>query len=348
MLGTLLIDLGQPDAALARFEEAVRLEPDNPQWLCSRGLARLGLGQMAAGWHDYEHRWACPQFDMLRLAEPIWDGQPLVGTLLVHCEQGLGDTLQFIRFARLARDRCRRLIVAAQPALVPLLTRSDVGEVVPRSSPLPRFDTHVPLASLPRIFAADLENLPCEVPYLSVEPERVARWRAELSGYSGLRVGIAWQGQRKFRTDHLRSMPLTCFAPLAQVPGVRLISLQKGYGCQQIAELNGAFPVLDLSERIDHDGAFLDTAAIMQNLDLIVTSDTAAAHLAGALGVPVWVALASGPDWRWLHGRADSPWYPSMRLFRQPEPGRWQSVFHEMAQSLASLSDKKTSLQATP
>ena len=238
--------------------------------------------------------------------------------------------------------------MAAQPALVPLLTLSGVGEVVPRSAPLPQFDAHVPLASLPRIFAADLENLPREVPYLSVEPERVARWRAELAGYSGLRVGIVWQGQRKFRTDHLRSMPLTCFAPLAQVPGVRLISLQKGDGCQQIAELNGAFPVLDLSERIDRDGAFLDTAAIMQNLDLIVTSDTAAAHLAGALGVPVWVALARGPDWRWLHGRADSPWYPSMRLFRQSEPGRWQSVFHEMAHSLASLSDKKTSLQATP
>jgi hypothetical protein len=161
-------------------------------------------------------------------------------------------------------------------------------------------------------------------------------------------VGIAWQGQRRFRSDHLRSMPLACFAPLAQVPGVRLISLQKDDASRQIAELNGAFPVIDLSERIDRDGAFLDTAAIMQNLDLVATSDTAAAHLAGALAAPVWVALARGPDWRWLHQRADSPWYPTMRLFRQSAAGRWQRVFREMAQSLASLAGKHDSRKAAP
>jgi hypothetical protein len=224
--------------------------------------------------------------------------------------------------------------VECQPALRPLLaTCPGIDRLVGQREPLPAFDVHLPLLSLPGVFGTDLETIPTTVPYLRIDPAAVERWQREL-GTEGFKVGIVWQGSTSHRGDRWRSMPLAQFAPLAAVPGVRLISLQKGAGSEQLAALGGLFPVVDLGDRLDAGGAFLDTAAVMAGLDLVVCCDTAVAHLAGALGVPVWVALAYAPDWRWLLGREDSPWYPTMRLFRQDRRGDWDGVFARLADAL--------------
>jgi hypothetical protein len=194
------------------------------------------------------------------------------------------------------------------------------------------------MLSLGRVLGTTLATIPEDVPYLRAEPALVEHWRRELNAVAGpgeLKVGIAWQGSPGHAKDHYRSVPLTRFAPLAALPGVRLVSLQKGAGSEQLAALGGLFPVVDLGERLDASGAFLDTAALMQGLDLVVTIDSALAHLAGALGAPVWVALSFVADWRWLLDREDSPWYPTMRLFRQRRPGDWDDVFARLAAALA-------------
>jgi hypothetical protein len=276
---------------------------------------------------------------MLRFDVPRWDGTPLPdGTLLVHCEQGLGDTMQFVRFVPLARKRCGRLILAAQPKLIPLLAHSGFTDLVSNTCRLPPFDAHVPLLSLPYLFGADEASIPRDIPYLAVPPARIAQWGGRLRPHAGFSIGIAWQGHRKFHGDRLRSIPLECYAPLAAVPGVRLVSLQKGDGVEQTEALAGRFELLDLRPQYDdEEGAFVNAAAVMHHLDLVVSADTAVAHLAGALGVPVWVALPAAADWRWMLARADSPWYATMRLFRQGSAGDWQSVFRKMAQELAAL-----------
>jgi tetratricopeptide (TPR) repeat protein len=337
-LGTVLKDRGKMAEAITCYERALSLEPTNAQAHCSRGTMMLAMGRFAEGLSGYESRIGCPDFNTMNLEGPRWDGRDLAGrTLLVHCEQGLGDTLQFIRYVKFARGRGGKVIVAAQPALIPLLEQSGFGPLVSRNDPLPPFDVHSPLLSLPSILRTRLENIPAEVPYLVADSARVDRWRQELAAQRGLKVGIVWQGQQKFRGDRLRSIPLARFAPVAGVSGVQLVSLQKGPGCEQLAEEADRFAVVDLSRRLDNDGAFLDTAAVMRSLDLVITSDTAAAHLAGGLGVKVWVALGAAPDWRWLLDRQDSPWYPTMRLFRQRTAGDWSGVFADMAAELARM-----------
>ena len=223
--------------------------------------------------------------------------------------------------------------------MLPLLTTSGVDKLVAIDEPLPRFDLHVPLMSLPFVLGTRLDNVPHEVPYLAVEPERVARWREELASIPGFKIGIAWQGRREYRADRQRSIPLgAALHRWPPCPGVRLLGLQKGYGSEQLAALAGRFEVVDLGARLDQGGgAFLDTAAAMQSLDLVVTSDTAIAHLAGALGVRVWLALGRVPEWRWMLSGETSPWYPSMRLFRQRTAGDWSEVFARMAGELSTL-----------
>jgi hypothetical protein len=198
---------------------------------------------------------------------------------------------------------------------------------------LPRCDYYLPILSAPGALGTTRSTIPREVPYLAADPDLTARWRGELAGTDGFKIGIAWQGARDYRSDQWRSIPLAHFAPLASLPGVRLISLQKGFGSEQLAAVD--FPVLDLSDRLDEAaGAFMDTAAVIRSLDLVVTSDTAIPHLAGALGAPAWVALPLAPDWRWLLSGDDSPWYPTMRLFRQATLGQWQDVFERIAQAV--------------
>jgi tetratricopeptide (TPR) repeat protein len=338
-LGSVLQSQGQFAEAIQSYDQALGLEPGFAPAITNRGVVLLTLGDFSAGWAGYVHRAGCPDFERPRFPGPPWDGAPLEGrTLLIHCEQGLGDTLQFIRYVKMLESRGGEIIVAAQATLIPLLAQSGYPRLVDREKSLPAFDVHAPLLNMPRVFRTLLNTVPREMPYLAAEPGRIARWRARLEPYHGLKVGIAWRGDKGYRFDRVRSIPLESFAPLAQVPGVRLISLQKGAGSEQIAAVADRFAVIDLGPAFDQvGGAFLDTAAVMKNLDLVVTCDTAIGHLAGALGVPVWTALPQPSDWRWMLDRTDSPWYPTMRLFRQSRPGDWDDVFGRLQVELAKV-----------
>jgi tetratricopeptide (TPR) repeat protein len=332
-LGIALSAQGEVEQALALNAQAIRLNPDHVGARNCQAMWRLQMGDFARGWEEYEWRWKKADVPPRAFPQTLWDGSPLEGrTILIHAEQGLGDTLQFIRYAPLVKRLGATVIVECQPVLCGLLAGCHgIDHLVARGSPLPPFDVHVPLLSLPRLFGTVLDTVPAEVPYLFADAQLVERWRGELSGAPGVRVGIAWQGNPRFPANCMRSIPLTHFAPLAQVDGVRLFSLQKGAGREQLRAVARYLPVVDLGDRLDDaTGGFMDTAAVMKNLDLVITSDTATAHLAGALGVPVWVALALGADWRYLWRREDSPWYPTMRLFRQTRLGDWDGVFERI------------------
>jgi tetratricopeptide (TPR) repeat protein len=335
-LGDLERELGQFDAALAHLDAALALDPRDATAHYNRSLVLLSVGRLAEGFAENEWRLRLAAFRPREFSQPRWDGGPLrQETLLVYAEQGLGDVMQFVRYLPLVARRAERVHVEVPPAVVPLLNAAGFRGLVAQGSPLPHFDAHVSLASLPAVFGTTLESIPAAVPYLAADGPRVERWRGELARYDGLKAGIVWQGNPTFREDRFRSIPLAALAPLAAVPGVRLFSLQKGPGSEQLSQFAAAFRIVDLGSRHDNESAtFADTAAIMRNLDLVVTSDTACAHLAGALNVPVWLALSRSPSWRWLQHRADSPWYPSARLFRQASFGDWASVFRSMAGAL--------------
>jgi hypothetical protein len=213
---------------------------------------------------------------------------------------------------------------------------------------LPRCDFSLPLLSAPAAFGTTASTIPRNVPYLAADPGLTAYWRGELANIDGFKIGIAWQGSRSYPSDHLRSVPLAQFAPLAAVPGVRLISLQKGFGSEQVATVD--FPVIDISDRLDDEtGPFMDTAAVLRSLDLVITVDTAIAHLAGALGVPIWVALQFSAYWLWMRQREDSPWYPTARLFRQAKFGEWPNVFERIADAVrARISPAASSVAQSP
>jgi Tfp pilus assembly protein PilF len=334
-LGVALMNQGSHAEAAAHLQEALRLQPGFADAHKNLAMVWLQHGDYERGWPEYEWRWRCKEFVPPNYPQPRWDGSPLDGrTVLLHTEQGLGDTIQFIRYAPLVQRRGGRVVVAAQPALVPLLSRCPgVDRVVARGGPLPSFDVYVPLLSLPGLFGTTLATVPAEVPYLSADERLVEFWRRELAALPGFKVGIAWQGSKGYLGDRERSTRLAYFEPLARLPGVRLLSLQKGVGTEQLAE--ATFPVIDLGSRLDETtGAFLDTAAVLKCLDLVVCVDTALAHLAGALAVPVWVVHPFAPDWRWQWGREETPWYPTLRFFRQTEWGRWGPVFARVAEAL--------------
>jgi Flp pilus assembly protein TadD len=333
---------GRLDDALAEYEAAIRLRPDyaEPHW--NRALQLLLRGDYARGWPEYEWRWRVPSFHspLPGTSKPRWDGGPLEGrTILLWAEQGLGDTLQFVRYAPLLKARGARVVVQCQPQLVPLLSRTPgIDRLLGWDDPAPDGDVWVPFMSVPALVRTTVETIPAEVPYLFADPERVGHWRRQLAAVPGFKVGIAWQGNTQHGWDRHRSVPLAHFEPLARVPGVSLVSLQKGPGSEQLQELAGRFPVLGLGDLVDQAaGAFTDTAAVLRSLDLVISVDTALAHLAGGMAVPGWVPVHVAPDWRWLLGREDSPWYPSLRLFRQAELGNWQGVFRRMADELRKL-----------
>jgi tetratricopeptide (TPR) repeat protein len=335
-LAVLLMEQGKLDEAAASHQRALALQPGSPAMHKNLAITWLLMGDFERGWPEYEWRWKCEEASPPPFPQPPWDGSDLRGrTILLHAEQGLGDTLQFVRYAPLVKRRGGTALVKCQQPLVRLLrTCAGIDRLAASEADLPPFDTHAPLLSLPRIFQTTLATVPADVPYLSAPAELVGRWRGELGGAGGLRVGIAWQGSPTHKRDRRRSVPLTHFLPLARLEGVRLVSLQKGHGAEQLAGLADRHGIIDLGARLTD---FADTAAVMRNLDLVITVDTAVAHLAGALGVPVWVALPSPPDWRWLLGRPDSPWYPTMRLFRQRESGHWDDAFADLARELARL-----------
>jgi hypothetical protein len=279
--------------------------------------------------------------------QPAWTGkESLDGKILfIYPEQGLGDTIQFCRYAELAEARGAKVILSVQDPLVRLMRQlgPTIGIVGQDAAP-PDFDYHVALMSLPWAFRTDWNTFPARIPYLRAEPERVGKWR-RIIGNGGFKVGICWQGNRRGQVDAGRSFPVRQFECLAGLPGVRLISLQKNDGAGQLLDLPAGMTVETLGDDFDSGGdAFVDTAAAMENLDLVITSDTAIAHLAGALGRPTWIALKHVGDWRWFLDRSDSPWYPTVRLFRQSQRGDWAGVFSEIERQLAALTKQSQDL----
>jgi tetratricopeptide (TPR) repeat protein len=342
-LGVALMEQGRLEEAVVSIQQALRLQPDYAEAHTNLAMTWLRMGNFEQGLREYEWRWRCKQAYMPPLPQPAWDGSALTGrTILLRTEQGLGDTLHFIRYAPLVRQRGATVLVECQEALMPLLASCPgIDRLVPSPvAPTQSFDVQAPLLSLPGLFGTTLATVPADVPYLFADPKLIEQWRQELSTVGGFKIGIAWQGNPKHDRRGLgqRGTSLLQFAPLGRLAGVRLFSLQKGHGAEQLRTLGDLFPVTDLGGQLDEcSGAFMETAAVMKALDLVVTTDTSIAHLAGALGVPVWVALPFAAEWRWLRSREDSPWYPTMRLFRQTEPGNWQGVFDRMAAGVRQL-----------
>lgn len=338
-----LLRLNRLDEALATMRRALDLRPDYAEAHFGYGYALLLAGRWSEGWQEFEWRFKQPGM-MNAPGPPRWSGESLAGrTIVLRGEQGLGDTLQFVRYAALVRELGAIVVVQCKAALARLVaTCRGVDRVVSDADPLPECDYQIPLLSLPRIFGTTPANVPAGVPYFEPDAELVRHWSHELGARQGLRVGIAWQGNPQQAIDHYRSIPLEAFAPLTQLPGVTLYSLQSGPGSEQLATLR-AGPTVDLTARL---GDFHNTAAIVRNLDLVITCDSAPAHLAGALGVPVWVALGDVPDWRWLLHGDDTPWYPTMRLFRQHAPGDWRGVLKDIANQLRPIAARPRDVRA--
>jgi Flp pilus assembly protein TadD len=332
-----LVEMRRMEESEAEFAAAVRLSPEDAGLRSDRAMSWLLRGDFTRGWPEYEWRLKQPDAKPTPPADiPRWQGEDLTGrTLLIRCEQGLGATIQFIRYALLLAEMAMKVIVECQPPLLRLLQSLPKQlTLLPTGYELPPADFWIPLLSIPGVLRTTLESIPSGVPYLGAERTRVEQWRARLQKYPRRRIGVAWQGNPQYGGDRFRSIPLNHYAALAQAPEVTLISLQRGSGEDQLAK--ASFPITSLGEELDAEAPFLDTAAIIMNLDLVVTSDTSIAHLAGALGRPVWVALSYTPDWRWMLDREDYPWYPTIRLFRQNRPGDWASVFSHMSQALQS------------
>jgi len=337
-LGNALKGLGQLEAAMGCYRRAIDLDPGNPGAHNNLAMLLLRRGDMASGWAEHEWRWRTAQMRAQRrdFTEPQWRGEAASGrTLLLHAEQGFGDTLQFCRYATLAAARGLRVIMEVQRPLVRLLRSvSGVAQVIARGDPLPRFDLHCPMLSMPLAFGTTVETVPAPASYLRAGADRVAVWQARLAGlgHPGRRIGLAWAGGSypaplAAAVDRQRSIAPDRLAPLLAVPGLHVVSLQKD-----------GTPAPDhfrLTDWMPEMADFADTAALIANLDLVISVDTAVAHLAGALGVPVWLLDRFDSCWRWLDGRRDSPWYPTLRLYRQSASGDWQAVIDAVARDLA-------------
>jgi tetratricopeptide (TPR) repeat protein len=341
--GNILLHLERHEQSLKSYDAAVAAEPDYHEAHYHRGSTLLLIGRYEEGWRDFEHRWQVADcgFDRPVLQAAEWRGEKLDGrSIVVYSEQGLGDTIQFARFLPEIARRGGKLTFLCHPNLMrlfkPLAADFDMVGSIDAGH---RFDFQCALMSLP--LRLDMPTPRAEQSYVSAESDLIARWRERI-GTQGFKVGLCWQGNPKGRIDEGRSIPLEKYLPLASVPGVRLISLQKTHGLEQLKHLPAGMTVETLGDFDTGDEAFVDTAAIMNGLDLVITSDTAIPHLAGALGVPAWVALKHVPDWRWMLERNDSPWYRSLTLFRQAKPGDWGSVVAAMADALHGLARRDT------
>jgi tetratricopeptide (TPR) repeat protein len=332
--GISLRNLGRLEASSQSFEQAIALDPRMKAAPFHIGLNHLLAGDFARGLPLYELRKEMPEpVEARTYPQPLWTGkEDLSGKhLFAYIEQGLGDTIQFYRFIRAVQQRGATVTLSVYGPMIRLLKRADPPCALIGWGEVPvGFDYHIPLMSLPLALGTTLETLPAPRRYLAAEPERVAAWRERI-GSKGFRIGVAWRGNQAVFGAEGKEFPPQALTPLSRMPGVRLISLQKD------ADARADGLALEQFEGFDQGGdAFIDSAAIIENLDLVISADSAPAHLAGALGAPVWVALKHVPDWRWLLERGDSPWYPSMRLFRQRAPGDWDGVFHAMQHALAA------------
>jgi tetratricopeptide (TPR) repeat protein len=335
-----LKELGRYDEALAEFDRALAIDPRHAESKANKGSLLLLLGRFEEGWELFEHRWVQDDRPKAEVSYrwPEWRGEPIAGkSIILLDEAGLGDALQFCRYAPMLAQAGARVTYHCRPSLQRVMRGlgRDV-EIVAAPPADAAYDYCVTLCSLPRAFAARADTIPGAL-YLHAEPEHVALWRERLQG-DGFKVGIAWHGSSHSRSDHTRAAPLEAFAPLSRVPGVRLFSLQKNFGADQLRRAPADMRVEALGDDFDSGpDAFVDTAAVIDNLDLVVTIDTSIAHLAGALGRPVWIAIKHSPEWRWMLEREDSPWYDSARLFRQTRRGDWSDVFERMASELERI-----------
>jgi len=338
--GNALRELYRHADAAESFERAIALDPDHASAHWNLADCRLVLGDFARGWEQFEWRWRLPSRGQARrqFTQPQWTGaERLEGrTILLHAELGLGDTLQFCRFATEVARRGARVLLEAQPPLLPFLhTLEGVASLVARGDPLPPFDLHCPLMSLPLALRADVAGIAARVPYLASDPARVAAWRERLGAARAPRIGLAWSGSQGLRNDK-RSTTLRQVLPLLD-PGIEWVSLQKEVPATDAAMLAAHPGIRDVSANL---ADFADTAALVEVLDLVITVDTSVAHVPGALARPVWILLPHNPhDWRWLLEREDSVWYPTARLFRQPAPGDWESVVRRVRAEIGARFD---------
>ena len=332
-----LAQLDRVAEALAGMDRAAALDPDHAEAQYNRALLRLRLGAYGQGWRLMEWRWRMPDAELPRLfPQPVWLGDADVAdkTVLLHAEQGYGDSVQMCRYAPLVAARGARVILDVQRPLVPAMSRLEgVAQLVATGDPLPPFDLYCPLMSLPWAFRTELDTVPRAVPYLRAAPETVRRWAERLGPARGKRVGLVWAGSKANTNNDQRSVGLRAVLPLLEC-GAEVIALQKELSPEDRA-LAAATPRLRAVGDALED--FGDTAAVMELLDLVVTVDTSAAHLAGALGRPVWVMLSPAADWRWLAGEADAPWYPTARLFRWDAGRGWPGVVAQVKAALVGF-----------
>jgi len=329
--GGALQALNRHREAIASYERALALRPDYADAHWNESLAQLCLGDLPAGFAGFEWRWRTSDAKPGKFSQPPWLGEETLQgkTILLHAEQGVGDCLQFVRYVPLVRARGAKVVLAVHRELKALLSGM-ADEVLAEDETLPPFDLRCPLLSLPLAFRTTLATIPAAIPYLRVEAARAAHWTARLPNSGSPRVGLVWSGNPAHKNDQHRSILFARLAPLLALADIQYVSLQKDLRPADAEPLRSS-SVIDLAGELDD---FADTAAAMVNLDLVISVDTAVAHLAGAIGKPVWILLPFSPDWRWLLDRRDSPWYPTARLFRQPHIGDWTSVIAEVAAEL--------------
>ena len=324
-LGKTLVDQGKLDEAVSCYRQALSIKPEDGNLTFDLSTVLLLQGKFKKGWEGYDRRFERRGWERTypyRFDIPRWDGSPFPGKrLFVHCEQGFGDVLQFARYLPMVKARGGEVIFEVPKPLMRLMENFAGTDIViegpSKHNMSTQCDFYAPLLSLPGLFGTTLENIPCSVPYLHSDPEKASLWRKNFSG-KGIQVGLVWEGKA---TDPNRSCPVEQFEPLGEIQGVRWFGLQKGKAADRALHLTEKMELVNLGEAFDD---FSDTAAAIACLDLVISIDTAVAHLAGAMGKPVWVLLKSTPDWRWLMDREDSPWYPTMRLFRQTRYGEWE------------------------
>jgi tetratricopeptide (TPR) repeat protein len=333
--GVALKSLGQFDAAIASYDKAHSLKPDNTEGHWNKSILNLLRGNFAQGWQDYEWRWkrdsSLPK--NCGLSQPLWLGKESLKdkVILLHSEQGLGDTLQFCRYVKLVSDLGARVVLTVPKPLMGLLSELDgVDQLVAKGSALPEFDFHCPLLSLPLAFKTNLESIPHSTHYLTCNASKVVQWQAKLGSKTKPRVGLVWSGSTTLINDHNRSILLADLVKHLPVD-FQYVSLQKEVRDVDLSTLQSHADIFHFENDLND---FSDTAALCEAMDVIVSVDTSVAHLAGALGKPVWVLLPFDPDWRWLLDRTDSPWYPSAKLYRQAKIGDWEGVFHRLGADL--------------
>lgn len=336
--------LDKLDEAIKTCKQVIARSKDYAQAHFALGTTYLTLGNFTEGWKEYEWRWKQGTMHERIFSQPLWDGSNLTGkTLYLHAEQGLGDTFQFIRYAKVAKDKGAYVIAAVQPCLVKIIALCPYIDKVIELGPIPKtFDAQAALMTVPHILNTQENTIPSMHPYLFAKQELIEFWKEKLSTDKKFKIGICWQGNPNYSTHFLRmavtskSMRPALFAPLGTIPEVSIYSLQKEHATNMDETVPEGFIIHHFDDNFDRDhGRFMDTAALMKNLDLVITVDTSIAHLAGGLGIPVWVILPKPADWRWLLDRTDSPWYPTMRLYRQKVTGTWTHVIDEIYDALA-------------